>query len=64
MINKRTIKEFLVITIGTLIVSPNAFNVGAAIGGGIAVLIFAGILTWLCIHSEQNLKKENALSKK
>ena len=27
-------------------------------------LIFAGILTWLCIRSEQNLKKEYALSKK
>ena len=55
---------YLVYTIGTLIVSPDALNVGAAIGGGIAVLIFAGILTWLCIRSEQNLKKENALSKK
>ena len=55
---------YLVYTIGTLIVSPDAFHVGAAIGGGIAVLIFAGILTWLCIRSEQNLKKENALSKK
>jgi ferrous iron transport protein B len=55
---------YLVYTIGTLIVSPDTFHVGAAIGGGIAVLIFAGILTWLCIRSEQNLKKENALSKK
>ena len=55
---------YLVYTIGTLIVSPDAFHVGAAIGGGIAVLLFAGILTWLCIRSEQNLKKENALSKK
>ena len=55
---------YLVYTIGTLIISPDAFNVGAAIGGGIAVLIFVGILTWLCIRSDKKLKAEYALGGK
>ncbi len=39
---------YLVYTIGTLIVSPDAFNVDAAIGGGLFVLAFVAVLIWLC----------------
>ena len=53
---------YLVYTIGTLIVAPATLNVVAAIGGGVAVLVFAGILTWLCIRSDRKVKAEYALS--
>jgi len=39
---------YLVYTIGTLIVSPDAFNIDAAIGGGLFVLAFVAVLIWLC----------------
>jgi len=55
---------YLVYTIGTLIVDPASLSVTAAIGGGIAVLVFAGILTYLCIRSEKKLKADAALSGK
>ena len=41
---------YLVYTIGTLIVAPATLSIPAAIGGGAAVLVFAGILTALCIR--------------
>ena len=41
---------YLVYTVGTLIVSPAALSIPAAIGGGAAVLVFAGILAALCIR--------------
>ena len=53
---------YLVYTIGTLIVAPATLNVGAAIGGGIAVAVFAAILIGLCVNSDRKLKAEYALS--
>ncbi len=41
---------YLVYTVGTLIVAPAALSIGAAIGGGCFVAVFAGILTVLCIR--------------
>ena len=34
----------------------------AAIGGGIFVLAFAGVLTYLCVNSDRKVKAEYALS--
>ena len=53
---------YLVYTVGTLITEPAALNVGAAIGGGIFVLAFAGVLTYLCVNSDRKVKAEYALS--
>jgi ferrous iron transport protein B len=53
---------YLVYTIGTLITAPASLNVGAAIGGGIFVLAFAGILTYLCRNADKKVKAEYALS--
>jgi len=47
---------YLVYTIGTLIVTPDVFNVGAAIGGGLFVLAFAAVLLRLCTRSEHQPK--------
>ena len=44
---------YLVYTIGTLITAPEMLGVGAAIGGGVAVLVFIGILTYLCIRADK-----------
>ena len=53
---------YLVYTIGTLIVAPASLSIPAAIGGGIFVLAFAGILTCLCIRSDKKVAAEYALS--
>ena len=55
---------YLVYTIGTLFTDAASLNVGAAVGGGIAVAVFAAIIVYLCIHSDQKLKKEYALKAK
>ena len=47
---------YLVYTFGTLITAPATLHIGAAIGGGIAVVVFAAVLTTLCIRSEKKLK--------
>ncbi|MBQ7329440.1 MAG: ferrous iron transport protein B [Oscillospiraceae bacterium] len=47
---------YLVYTVGTLIVDPAALSVGAAIGGGLFVLAFAGVLTYLCIKADKEVK--------
>ena len=47
---------YLIYTFGTLITAPTTLHVGAAIGGGIAVVVFAAVLTTLCIRSEKKLK--------
>ena len=52
---------YLVNTIGTLIVDASKLNIGGAIGGGIAVIVFAVILVSLCINSDRKLKAELAL---
>ena len=39
---------YLVYTVGTLITAPATLNVAAAIGGGLFVAVFAGVLAYLC----------------
>ncbi len=55
---------YLVYTIGTLITNPAALNIGAAIGGGIAVAVFVIIIAFLCIKSEKGIKANQALKNK
>ena len=55
---------YIVYTVGTLITAPATLSIGAAIGGGIFVLVFAGVLTYLCIISDKKVKAEYALSGK
>ncbi len=54
---------YLVYTIGTLISAPAMLNVGSAIGGLIAVLVFAGIIAYLINNSNKKIKAEYALGK-
>ena len=44
---------YLVYTVGTLLTAPAALQIGPAIGGGVAVVMFAGVLTGLCIKSSR-----------
>ncbi len=53
---------YLVYTIGTLITAPELLNVGAAVGGLIAVVVFALILVLLVNNTNKKLKSEYALS--
>ena len=53
---------YLVYTVGTLITAPATLNIGAAIGGGIAVLVMAAIVIYLCVNSDKKVKAEYALS--
>ena len=53
---------YLVYTVGTLLTAPDSLNVGAAIGGGIAVAVMAGILVWLCLRADQKVKADYAVS--
>ena len=55
---------YLVYTIGTLITAPETLDVTAAIGGGIAVAVMAGIIIFLCVRADQKVKTEYALSGK
>ena len=55
---------YLVYTVGTLIVAPETLSIGSVIGGGVFLLAFAAVLTWLCIRSDKKLKAEYALSAK
>ena len=52
---------YLVYTVGTLIVDPAALRVGAAIGGGLFVLAFAGVLAWLCSKADKEVRTESVL---
>lgn len=51
---------YLVYTIGTLITAPARLNVGAALAGLAAVLVFAGVLTYLIVRTNSQLKAEKA----
>ncbi len=55
---------YLVYTIGTLITAPATLNVVAAIGGGIAVLVFIAILAMLCARSDKKLAENYTLNAK
>ncbi len=54
---------YLVYTIGTLITAPASLNVGAALGGLAAVLVFVGIIVGLTIHTRRKMNAEYALGK-
>ncbi len=54
---------YLVYTMGTLITAPATLNIGAAIGGLVAVLVFAGIIVALICKTNKQMKAEYALSK-
>ena len=51
---------YLVNTVGTLIVDAGRLHVGGAIGGGVAVAVFAVILVILIMNTEKSLKAEAA----
>lgn len=53
---------YLVYTAGTLITAPASLNIGAAIGGLIAVLVFAGIIITLIHNTDMKKKGDYALS--
>ena len=55
---------YLVYTVGTLITAPATLNVGAAVGGLIAVGAMATIVGYLCVNSDKKVKAEYALSGK
>lgn len=52
---------YLVYTIGTLITAPATLNVGAAIGGLVAVLVFASVVITLINNTNKKMKTEYAL---
>ena len=52
---------YLVHTVGTLITAPASLNIGAAIGGLVAVLVFAAIVIALIMNTNKKLKTEYAL---
>ena len=52
---------YLVYTIGTLITAPETLSLGAVIGGGIFVLIFAAVLVFLCVTADKETKAEYTL---
>ena len=52
---------YLVYTIGTLITSPSSLNVGAAVGGLIAVAVMALIVVMLIRKNSKSMKSEYAL---
>ncbi len=53
--------SYLVYTIGTLITSPSSLNVGAAVGGFIAVAVMALIVVMLIRKNSKSMKSEYAL---
>lgn len=55
---------YLVYTIGTLITDPASLAIVPAVLGLIAVLIMAGIVTYLCINADKKLKADYALNGK
>ncbi|MBO5715267.1 MAG: ferrous iron transporter B [Clostridia bacterium] len=52
---------YLVYTIGTLVVAPETLNVGAALAGLMAVLIFILIISILIDRTEKKMKREYSL---
>lgn len=55
--------SYLVYTIGTLITAPDTLNMGGAIGGLGAVLMFVGIVLFLIARTNAKLKEEEVLKK-
>ncbi len=54
---------YLVYTVGTLITAPATLNIGAAIAGLIAVLVFVGIIAGMIASTNKSLNAEYALGK-
>ena len=52
---------YLVYTVGTLITAPASLNIGTAIGGLTAVLVFAAVVIALIMNTNKKLKTEYAL---
>ena len=52
---------YLVYTIGTLVTNPASLNIGAAIGGLVAVLVFAAVVIALISNTNKKMKTEYAL---
>ena len=52
---------YLVYTIGTLITAPASLNIGAAICGLVAGLVFAAIIVALIKNTNKNMKTEYVL---
>ncbi len=53
---------YLVYTVGSLILYPDALNVMGAIAGGVAVILFAAVLTFLVRRANKNAPKDKVLS--
>ena len=53
---------YLVYTIGTLVTAPSSLNIGAAVGGLIAVAFFAFIITVMITRTGKKMKAEYALN--
>ena len=53
---------YLVYTIGTLITAPATLNVGAALAGLAAVVVFAAVIIGLIHNTNRKLKTEYALN--
>jgi ferrous iron transport protein B len=53
---------YLVYTVGSLILYPEALNVMGAIAGGIAVILFAAILAYLIQKASKSASEEKVLS--
>lgn len=54
---------YFVYTIGTLITAPSTLHVGAAVGGLVAVAVFAAVIVVLINNTNKNLKAEYALAR-
>jgi len=54
---------YFVYTIGTLITAPSTLHVGAAVGGLVAVAVFAAVIVVLINNTNKNLKSEYALAR-
>ena len=55
---------YLVYTVGTLITAPATLHLGAALGGLVFVLAFAGVLVYLCANADKKQAAAHALSGK
>ena len=49
---------YLVYTVGTLLTNPQSLHIGAAIGGGVFVVLFIGVMAVLCVRGAKVERKE------
>ncbi len=55
---------YVIYTVGTLLTNPAALSVPAAVLGGIAVLLMAAVVAYLCVKADRKLKAEYVLEGK